>query len=1353
MSGKNDLCNLTLVSLPSYSDLLVSTKPILTYCDRAHVGMAIIQGIYQAFGLLYECTETGCGQTWIVCCKCEAQRTKMRCRKAVYAHNELHKRQNNKRKQREEEGAENRTNPISAESTNDSSENNTFWFGGYDDSDRNHNGIFCDQDGDTNQAIISAAVSERPPAVLLPENCVLSSKQQISYMDCPEHGSLGFSDSRNERFFRYCQKRKHGTGLVEAGVEYLTLTCAVNSSRPIQLSDLRKLENIPTRFQSLLMDSAKLSFRAGKKDRDLLASIMKKQHENGLADGWVSCIDRMNLQFNKMNIVMEAGRDFIKGTVAEDFDDKFFQRGSHSYSKTFPTTTEEIRAKYISGKNSILANLPHPPVKSDVANHAYVSLEDCIRDALAFSRCRVQGIEDFTVSETRNMQWMFDSEDIDVDNACPLLTELLLRGKSKNLTDGADDEPNDQLEMDDTAPTDFDGFSFVSQDSDGDGSGSKDDYSVETEESCPPVIDSDEEAGSDSDDSTSVFENENEGVEEIVDGNVYHMNDVPGDVYVHANEADTHPFLLALEKSVDENEDASQPNNNDGICIDHPSRSKRALEIWCNAVKNHPDATSDGKFVSYIKFWSDDCDTNSQSMSGRAQVWVKTMTIATTTSNGNLVENTYPVAIGLKGASHDGIESYHAAELLQLQSENMAPFYCGEINKMVNCHFETLVNMGDQPEKRDINGFARGNATWAARSFVSANHKLLYHKLRACPKCHKQMVANIEEHPSNLPPLPRCNQCLNWDALKPNTNLNLVPLPAAYPYRGLPIGKGLNTLQVPGNIDRIVIRNGKRYLGAFRVTYTSMAAAVLEAHGGFCDCRWNIGHVRAFLSVEGLDGPKVNKFMEYAIRARALKYARARNDASPELIAHTNRCPELYGPMPLPSIHLRPGVCLRTHIEGLMHLIVIGVGKRAIWGIRQSQALREQEYAYRLSNGKYLLTVVNLKLSWLKAMEYKGKKLHGWNATNYLAFIRIMPWFYQTYAEADNQKVIKEVVLPPEDGQPKWTRIQNQYWLRLRRLNQSGNAAELTAKVAEYMKQTPPPPIIPPPDINLDEIDALIGSLLEVVECIFEKCVTESTVRRMEYALRIFLSNFDLLDRKIKKPKVPPQVISSYNFQCLLNIPEQMKNYGPIRDHWEGKKQGEAFLSEIKPLHKQGIRKNWAPNLLKSVFRDRSLRYLTEPSKAKPTNSVQDCSCLRNFQGNFRKYSSILQVHQTLCQKIRTEKKTLSVVILKSCGDDGDGARMFAVVGADYGVVELSILDMDDMTRMGLSYYNFNIEERERTTPWSTIIAETPSPQLGYAVLLPVLEPEGSIENCVFTVVASNWKRLGPRFTLRDLVD
>ena len=116
-------------------------------------------------------------------------------------------------------------------------------------------------------------------------------------------------------------------------------------------------------------------------------------------------------------------------------------------------------------------------------------------------------------------------------------------------------------------------------------------------------------------------------------------------------------------------------------------------------------------------------------------------------------------------------------------------------------------------------------------------------------------------------------------------------------------------------------------------------------------------------------------------------------------------------------------------------------------------------------------------------------------------------------------------------------------------------------------------------------------------------------------------------------------------------------------------------------------------------------------------------------------------------------KKNLSVVILKSCGDDGDGARMFAVVGADYGVVELSILDMDDMTRMGLSYYNFNIEERERTTPWSTIIAETPSPQLGYAVLLPVLEPEGSIENCVFTVVASNWKRVGPQFTLSDLVD
>ena len=72
---------------------------------------------------------------------------------------------------------------------------------------------------------------------------------------------------------------------------------------------------------------------------------------------------------------------------------------------------------------------------------------------------------------------------------------------------------------------------------------------------------------------------------------------------------------------------------------------------------------------------------------------------------------------------------------------------------------------------------------------------------------------------------------------------------------------------------------------------------------------------------------------------------------------------------------------------------------------------------------------------------------------------------------------------------------------------------------------------------------------------------------------------------------------------------------------------------------------------------------------------------------------------------------------------------------------------------MGLSYYTFDIRNADRTYAWRTVVADLPNPRLGYAVLLPLLRAEASLENCMFTVISDNWKRLDARSTLSDLVD
>jgi hypothetical protein len=67
-----------------------------------------------------------------------------------------------------------------------------------------------------------------------------------------------------------------------------------------------------------------------------------------------------------------------------------------------------------------------------------------------------------------------------------------------------------------------------------------------------------------------------------------------------------------------------------------------------------------------------------------------------------------------------------------------------------------------------------------------------------------------------------------------------------------------------------------------------------------------------------------------------------------------------------------------------------------------------------------------------------------------------------------------------------------------------------------------------------------------------------------------------------------PTWVSQYNYQCLLNIPEQIRILGPIRNRWEGGKRGEGFLRIVKPIVQKG-RKNWQKNLLKKIVQQKSL--------------------------------------------------------------------------------------------------------------------------------------------------------------------
>jgi len=74
--------------------------------------------------------------------------------------------------------------------------------------------------------------------------------------------------------------------------------------------------------------------------------------------------------------------------------------------------------------------------------------------------------------------------------------------------------------------------------------------------------------------------------------------------------------------------------------------------------------------------WSDAFDPNTSIKSNRGAVWIKTLTFISNSFENNNLDDTFPIAIGLKSDCHDIIEQRYIKELADLGSGINNLFYC-----------------------------------------------------------------------------------------------------------------------------------------------------------------------------------------------------------------------------------------------------------------------------------------------------------------------------------------------------------------------------------------------------------------------------------------------------------------------------------------------------------------------------------------------------------------------------------------------------------------------------------------------------------------------------------------------------
>ena len=145
--------------------------------------------------------------------------------------------------------------------------------------------------------------------------------------------------------------------------------------------------------------------------------------------------------------------------------------------------------------------------------------------------------------------------------------------------------------------------------------------------------------------------------------------------------------------------------------------------------------------------------------------------------------------------------------------------------------------------------------------------------------------------------------------------------------------------------------------------------------------------------------------------------------------------------------------------------------------------------------------------------------------------------------------------------------------------------------------------------------------------------------------IRLYLTHFHDLDQSMKPngSKKKPGWLSHYNFMSLLNLPDQIRDFGPIRNRWEGGIRGEKFIQRVKPQIKSVNLKNFAWNLLVNLLQQRELFMLKTVGDNQSDDLEDDGNSELGDDVDFRSVTKYPSIADVIVEW--TKKEPLSVVI------------------------------------------------------------------------------------------------------------
>ena len=718
----------------------------------------------------------------------------------------------------------------------------------------------------------------------------------------------------------------------------------------------------------------------------------------------------------------------------------------------------------------------------------------------------------------------------------------------------------------------------------------------------------------------------------------------------------------------------------------------------------------------FLSLWSDDFEPN-YSKGNRGSVWLCTMTIQTAKSGTPRLNNVYPLVVGAKGGDHQKVMRIVLEDIRKLKRKDDEDFsvvmYDGKKKADAKVSAHLICVHQDQPERRSFAGLLQGGLGYHGRWGWTFNIAKVYARMPPCGQCLSDLQAVV----ANKDPVPRlCKDCFNFWKYPQEI--------WADPEEDFPKSELDEDIDVEGNT--------KMTITCKELSFSSLKEAVNLAHEKIMAGDWNKATSHAYLRRYCLNTDAREELIECASNCAIRENAIRDNDqttaqAAEELMAEE---PHKHAKWNYPAIW-DSGLNIQQIAEPCMHLLFLGIMKNVTisdiqdWATQQNKGASIRRELLQMTS-----EVEQLHLSWCKVQPFKGEKLGGWVSENFMGFARIAPWAYSCIERIREDPPF----IAPDKAINRWTGEECKDFLRSRRLSLQGKVEILKARVNDNINLPIPEPV----GASKNDVRKMILCMWQMISFLMGMTELElenenSQVLLAESLIRLFLTSLETVDkmtRIVTRAKWPTWV-SQYNYQCLLNIPEQIRILGPIRNRWEGGKRGEGFLRIVKPIVQKG-RKNWQKNLLKKIVQQKSLIQVNredDESDSDIDDATED-GTQRHEPQSFVVYSSLAAILRDWATA-----KVISVVMVGS-----DVFSCYRGSSSTKNLAQLEIADDSAEQFFGLWYHRLVTTDDDSND--NACVDEVRI--TCYGILLPLAttwppNQEQDLEGQKYTIMTSHW--------------